>query len=71
MDRFQSKNHNIGTYRIIEISLPCYNDKQYILKVEYSRLSYFHKSTRQSCKNNYYFKSFNLIKFSYYSFIIH
>ena len=46
MDRFHSKNHNIGTYRIIEISLPCYNDKQYILKVEYSRLSYFHKSTR-------------------------
>ena len=43
MNRIQSKDHNIGTYRINKISLPCYSDKKHILKDGYSRLSHFLK----------------------------
>ena len=45
MNRIQSKNHNIGLYRINESSLSSYNDKKYILKDGNSRLSNFLKST--------------------------
>ena len=41
MNRIQSKDDNIGSYRINKISLPSYNDKKYILKNGYSRLSHF------------------------------
>ena len=44
MNRIQSKNHNIGSYRSNKISLS-YDDKKNILKDVYSRLSYFHKFT--------------------------
>ena len=30
MNRIQSKNHNIGTYRIKNVSLSCYDGKKYI-----------------------------------------
>ena len=30
MNRIQSKDHRIGTYEIIKISLPCFDDKIYI-----------------------------------------
>ena len=46
MNRIQSKNHTIKSYRINKISLSSYNDKKYILKDGYRRLSYFHKSIR-------------------------
>ena len=42
MNRIQSKDNNIGSYRINKISLSSYDDKRYIPKDEYSRLSHFH-----------------------------
>ena len=45
MNRIQSKDYNIETNRISEVSLSCYDDKQYILKDGYHRLSNFYKST--------------------------
>ena len=45
MGRIQTNGHNIGLYRINKISLPSYNDKTYISKDGYSRLSHFHTST--------------------------
>ena len=41
MNRIQSKDHNIGSYRTNKVS---HDDKKYIRKGGYSRLSYFHKS---------------------------
>ena len=46
MNRIQRKDQNKGSYRINEISLPCYNDERSILKDRCSRLSHFHNSTR-------------------------
>ena len=45
MNRIQSKDHNIGSCRNNKISLSSYDDKKYILKDGYSRLSHIHKST--------------------------
>ena len=44
MNRAQSKNHNIGNYRIIKVALPCYDNKNIYLKVN-TMLINFHKST--------------------------
>ena len=44
INRFQSKNHNIGSYRTNKISLSSFDDKKYILKDGFSRLSHFYKS---------------------------
>ena len=38
----KSTDHNIESRRINKISLSSYDDKRYILKDEYSRLSHFH-----------------------------
>ena len=46
INKIQSKYHITGLHRIIKIYLLCYNNKKYILKEEYCRLSRFHKSTR-------------------------
>ena len=46
MNRIQGKYHNIKSYRISKISLPSYNDKKYMLKDGYSRLSHIHKPIR-------------------------
>ena len=46
LNSIQSKDHNIWTYRVIKISLSCYNDKKHILEHGYSRLLDFHKSAR-------------------------
>ena len=44
INRIQSKDHILGSYRINESTLPSYVDKKYILKDRKSRLSHFHKS---------------------------
>ena len=31
MKRIQSKKHKLGTYEIDKISLPCFDDKRYVL----------------------------------------
>ena len=46
MNRIQSKDHNIVSYRINEVSLLFYYDRKYVLKDGYSKLSHLHKSTR-------------------------
>ena len=38
MNRIQIKNHNVGSYRIKEISLSSYDDKIYKLKNGHSEL---------------------------------
>ena len=38
MKRSQSKDHNIGSYRINKTSLSSFDDKRYILEDGYSRL---------------------------------
>ena len=39
MNRIQSKNHKIGTYEVNKISLPCFDDKIYILNNGYDGLA--------------------------------
>ena len=34
MNRFQSKNHRMGTYEINKVSLSCFDDSIYILNME-------------------------------------
>lgn len=46
MNRIQTKDLFIGLYRINKVALSSYDNKKYILKDEYIRLSNFHKSTR-------------------------
>ena len=46
MNRIKRQDHNIGSYRIIKIYLPFYNDKKHIIKDRYESLSHFHKSIR-------------------------
>ena len=39
MNRMQSKNYKIGTYKISKVSLSCFDDKIYILKNGYDELA--------------------------------
>ena len=50
MKRIQSKKHKLGTYKIDEISLSCFDDKRYVLDDETYTLAYFHKDSVTSCK---------------------
>ena len=43
MKRIQSKKHKLGTYKIDQISLPCFDDKRYVLDDGIYTLSYFQK----------------------------
>ena len=43
MRRRGSKNHNLGTYETNKRSLPCFDDKRYILKNWINTLAYGHK----------------------------
>ena len=44
MVRIQSKDHKIGTYKINNISLPCFEDKIYIQSKEYDGLALGYQS---------------------------
>ena len=44
MNRIQSKNHKIGAYEIIKISLSCFEDKSYIQNNGYNRLALGYQS---------------------------
>ena len=50
MKRIQSKKHKLGTYEIHKISLPCFDDKRYMLDDGIHRLAYLHKVSVTSCK---------------------
>ena len=43
MKRIQAKKHKIGTYEIDKTSLPCFDDKRYVLDDGIHTLTYFHK----------------------------
>ena len=53
MNKIQSKDHDIATYRISKIYLPCCDNKEHVLEDGYSRLSHFYKSTHFSRKSNF------------------
>ena len=46
MKRIQSKLHRIGTYNVFKISLPCFDDKKYVLDDGFNSLAYFHKDIK-------------------------
>ena len=39
VNRIQSENHKIGTYKINKVSSPCFDDKIYILNNRYDGLA--------------------------------
>ena len=43
MRGIKPKNHNLGTYEANNISLSCFHDKRYILKIGINILAYEHK----------------------------
>ena len=46
MKRTQSKLDRIGTYDVCKISLPCFDDKRYVLNDGVNSLAYFHKDIK-------------------------
>ena len=50
LKRIQSKKHKLGNYDIDKISLPCFDDKRYVLDNGIYTLAYFHKDSVTSCK---------------------
>ena len=49
MKRTQAKKHKIGTYEIDKLSLPCFDDKRYVLNDRIHTLAYFHKDCNKRC----------------------
>ena len=43
----RSQNHEIGSYEINKVSLSCFDDKRYILKVGKTSYAYGHKNIKQ------------------------
>ena len=50
MKRIQSKKYKLGTYEIDKISLPCFDDKRYVLHDGIRMLADFPKGSVTSCK---------------------
>ena len=46
INRIQSKSHMVGTYDIFKISLPCFDDKKYVLDDDVNTMAYFHKDIK-------------------------
>ena len=47
MKRIQGKKHKIGTYKINETSLSCFDDKRFVLVDGIHTLAYFHKDLKK------------------------
>ena len=60
MKRIHSKKHKLGTYGIDKISLPCFDNKRYVLHDEIHMLAYFYKNSVTSGKK--ILKDFNDLK---------
>ena len=52
MKRTQAKKHIIGTYEIDKISLPCFDDKGFVLDNGVYTLAYFHQHCNKKCDKN-------------------
>ena len=50
MKTIQSKKRKLGTYEIDKISLPCFDDKRYVLDNGIRMLVYFYTDSVTSCK---------------------
>ena len=50
MKRIQSKKHKLGTYEIVKISLPCFDDKRYVLDDGIHTMTHFYKDSVTSYK---------------------
>ena len=72
MKRIQSKKHKLGTYEIDKISLSCFDNKRYVLDDGIHTLSYFHKNSVTSCKNqkDYYYHYYYYYYCYYFCVII-
>ena len=46
MKKVQSKLHKVGTYNVCKISLPCFDDKRYVLDDVVNSFAYFHKDMK-------------------------
>ena len=46
MKTIQSRLHKIGTYNVCKVSLPCFDDKRYVLDNDVNTLVYFHKDIK-------------------------
>ena len=46
--KIQSKLHRLGTYDVYKISLPCFDDKRYVLDDGVNTLAYFYKDINNS-----------------------
>ena len=46
MKRIQSKKHKIGAYEIDKISLPCFDNKRFVLDDGIHTLAYFHEDLK-------------------------
>ena len=44
MNRIQSEDHRMGTYKINKVSLTCFDDKIYIQNNGYDQLAHGHQS---------------------------
>ena len=47
MKRIQSKKHKIGTQKVNDISLSCFDDKKFVLDDGIHMLAYFHKECKK------------------------
>ena len=47
MKRIQSKKHKIGAYEIDKISLPCFDNKRFVLDDGIYTLAYFHEDLKK------------------------
>ena len=50
MRRIQSKKHKLRTYEIDKTSLPCFDDKRYVLDNGIRTVAYFRKDSVTNCK---------------------
>ena len=47
MNRIQGKKHKMGIYEMNKISLPCFDDKRFVLNDRIQTLAYFHKELKK------------------------
>ena len=52
MNRIQATKHKIGTYEIDKISLPCFDDKIFVLDNGVHALAYSHKDDNKKDCND-------------------
>ena len=62
MRKTQGKKHKMGTYEINKISLPCTDDKRFVLDAGIHTLAYFHKDRFSQIKKRFSWKKIFFMK---------